>query len=152
MWRPGLRVANPKRMALQAAYRALGIPWHGGRPRKPERVASMADKAVTVLVRQEAELATAIGDAMTRPIDDLTPPEALGRATLSGIRRLIEIVEQPVDLSDLKQQRLIGDMALGAAKLYMRAAEAEFRGRQQGELVELLEKLAEIRRASAEER
>src|SRR5262249_23186340 len=58
-------------------------------------------------------------------IESLSLPEALG-AALSGINQLIRIIEQPLDPAVLKQQRLIGEMSLGAGRLYMSAAEGEF--------------------------
>jgi hypothetical protein len=69
----------------------------------------------------------------------------LGRAALSGLQQLIRIIEQPLDLREditaYKQQRLIGDMAVAAGKLYMRAAEGAFRQKRDTELVKLLERL-----------
>jgi hypothetical protein len=63
---------------------------------------------------------------------------------------LIRIIEEPLQMGlepeALKQRRLIGDMSLGAGKLYMRAAEGEFQQRKAGALDQLLE---EIRVAKA---
>jgi len=64
-------------------------------------------------------------DIMTVPIESLSAPQALGRVSLSGLYQLARIVEQPLDMDNLKQQRLIGDMALGANKLLKSHAEGE---------------------------
>ena len=70
------------------------------------------------------------------------PAEALGRAALSGSYQLIRIIEQELDFNDLKQQRLIGDMSAVALRLFVRAADGEYKARQTDALGELL---AEIR-------
>lgn len=79
---------------------------------------------------------------MLQAIESLAPATALGRAALSGLRQLIRIIEQPLDLGDLKQQRLIGDMSLGASRLLARAAEGEFRGRRSDTIDRLLREIA----------
>jgi hypothetical protein len=97
--------------------------------------------------RLEADLATLSRELMPvdgLPIEQLPAPQALGRAALGGLQQLIRIIEQPLDLDDLKQQRLVGDMSVAACKLFMRAAEGEFQARKQGALEQLL---AEIRAA-----
>lgn len=102
----------------------------------------MAEEAKVHLGAQVDELSAQLpATVMDRPHDLLMPAEALGRAAMSGLHRLIEIVETPLDKDDLKQMRLIGDMALGACKLFMRAAEGEFRQRNSDNLGKLLEML-----------
>jgi hypothetical protein len=112
----------------------------------------MAERAKRELVARAAELEAHLpADVMTQPVESLAPAEALGRAALSGIHQLIRIIEEPLAMGlepeALKQRRLIGDMSLGAGKLYMRAAEGEFQQRKAGALDQLLE---EIRVAKAE--
>lgn len=127
-------------------FRALGLSWYGGRPRKPAKVLTLAEEAKAV-VKQEIETLQAIvpADAMVRDIATLGPGDALGRAALAGLHQLIRIIEQPLDMRDdvtaYKQQRLIGDMAVAAGKLYMRAAEGAFRQKRDSDLVKLLERL-----------
>jgi len=106
----------------------------------------MAEDAREHLSRQIVVLERALpADVMTRRIEDLAPADALGRGALSGLHQLIRIVEQPLDMSGspeaLKQQRLIGDMAVAGARLYMRAAEGAFKPKQSNTLITLLEAL-----------
>jgi len=84
-----------------------------------EEAKATLGELVTVL---EAALPADVCDL---PIDDLTAPQALGRASLVGARQLVRIVELPLDPENLKQMRLIGDMALGANKLLARHAQGE---------------------------
>jgi len=115
-----------RRAARQALYRAMGLPWHGGTPRKPAKVLTMAEEAKLNLDRAIVELeATLPPDVRDLPIDQLTAPQALGRASLVGLHQLVRIVEQPLDFENLKQLRLVGDMALGANKLLQRHAQGE---------------------------
>jgi hypothetical protein len=44
----------------------------------------------------------------------------------------LAIVRQPLDPTDLKQQRLIGDMSLGTLKLNVRVAEGQYRAKRDG--------------------
>jgi hypothetical protein len=136
--------------ALQALRRELGLKWYGGAPRKMGRVLTMAEEAKRSLeVEARALEARLPADVMTAPIEGLPAAAALGRAALSGIYQLIRIVEQPLDLADLKQQRLIGDMALGASKLLARAAEGEFRARKSNAIEELLAQISLENRENA---
>jgi len=125
--RPGLSASALRAVASkQALYKAVGLPWHGGAPRKVERVRTMVERAVVVAERAIAELEAAVPvDVRTLPVEDLTPPQALGLGSLLGLQQLVRIVRQPLDLDSLKQQRLIGDMALGMNKLLQRHAEGE---------------------------
>jgi hypothetical protein len=135
-----------------AQRHAAGLKAAGGRPRKLHPVARMAEQAKRHLVERASELEAELPvDVVTAPIESLEPPEALGRATLSGIHQLIRIIEQPLDMSGgataLKQQRLIGDLALGAGKLFMRVAEDEFQRRKSDGLREFLKRLNQARAA-----
>ena len=152
VWRPGLAAAWKARRAYIERRHVLGLRVPGGRPRKFEKVQTMAEQAKRELVARAVELEARLpADVMTRPVESLAPAEALGRAALSGIHQLIRIIEEPLQMGlepeALKQRRLIGDMSLGAGKLYMRAAEGEFQQRRPGALDELL---AEIRAAKEE--
>ena len=118
---------------------AMGLKHPGGRPRKLKTVLSMTDKAKAVLVDGAKDLAEALPtDILQRPIESLSPAQALGRAALSGSYQLIRIIEQELDMNDLKQQRLIGDMAGTALRLVMRAGERGDQGRTNDVLGELL--------------
>jgi len=65
----------------------------------------------------------------------------------------VRIIEQPlrlrgkrqIPIQELKVQRLVGDMALAANKLFARVAEGELRGRQADALGKLLEEIAAAR-------
>lgn len=126
--------------AKRALYRALGLPWFGGAPRKREKVLSMAEEAKAAVSTAIVELEELLPlDVRTLPIDQLTAPQALGRASLAGLHQLVRIVEQPLDFDDLKQVRLIGDMALGANKLLQRHAQGERNHDLIGKLLAALE-------------
>jgi len=75
------------------------------------------------------------------PVGELTPAELLRETARLGLQRLREIVSQPINPGDLKQQRLVGDMSLAVCKLFMRAAEGEFRARRGDALTALLARL-----------
>jgi hypothetical protein len=47
-----------------------------------------------------------------------------------------------IDPTDLKQQRLIGDISLGTLKLNVRVAEGQYRAKRDGALAQLLADLA----------
>lgn len=142
-WRPNVAaMVNGRKKYIEHCH-ALGLKAPGGRPRKLGKVATMVERAKTALIEQSAELRAAMpSDVMLRAVETLTPAEALGRSALSGLYQLIRIVEQPIDLADLKQQRLIADIALGTTKLFARAAEGEFRARRDDAVMQLIEKLA----------
>jgi hypothetical protein len=115
-----------KAKARQALYKALGLSWPGGGPRKPERVMTMVEEAKVKVARAIVKLEAVLPvDVRRLPIEELTAPQALGRASLMGLHQLVRIVEQPLDPENLKQMRLIGDMALGANKLLQKHAEGE---------------------------
>jgi hypothetical protein len=138
--------ANVSYRVKLALFKALGLSWYGGRPRKPGKVMTLAEKSAEHISGEIAVLQEIVpADAMVRDISTLGPGDALGRAALSGLQQLIRIIEQPLDLREditaYKQQRLIGDMAVAAGKLYMRAAEGAFRQKRDTELVKLLERL-----------
>ena len=84
-------------------------------------------------------------DGTHKDIESMTPPELLAAASIMGLRRLYEICSIPIDPDnlDLKTARLVGDMALGASRLFIRAAEGEFKARQNDALEEVLRRLAE---------
>jgi hypothetical protein len=53
-----------------------------------------------------------------RAVAEWTPAEILTDAARLGLMRIREIVARPISAgTDLREQRLIGDMALGVAKL-----------------------------------
>lgn len=96
---------------------------------------------------------------MRLPAD--SPGAKLGAVALRGLDQLERIIslEVPDDAAlevdpmnpdaatvALKKARLIGDMALGAAKLFQRAAEGAFRAQQGNALVGLLEELKALQR------
>ncbi len=132
--------AHKRSAAMLALYRALGLSWPGGRPRKIEKVMSMVEQAKTAIGQAVMELEEALPpDIMKVPVDQLTAPQALGRASLVGLHQLVRIVEQKIIKKDLKQQRLIGDMALGANKLLQRHAQGERNHDLIGKLLAALE-------------
>jgi hypothetical protein len=125
---------------------ALGLKHPGGRSNsKLQKALTMAEEAKQLVVAGARDLAEALpSDVLTRPVESLSPAEALGRAALSGSYQLIRIIEQPLErdengnLMDLKQQRLVGDMSAVALRLFVRAAGDEMRSRSDDVLGRLL--------------
>lgn len=100
----------------------------------------MVDEAKATISSAIVELEDALPpDIMKVPIESLSAPQALGRVSLSGLYQLGRIVEQKIRTKDLKQQRLIGDMALGANKLLKSHADGERNTDLIGRLLQLLE-------------
>jgi hypothetical protein len=155
VWRPGLEAAWKARRAYIERLHAQGLRHPGGRPRKPKVVLTMTQEAKAVLVEAGRELEAALpADILTRPIESLSPAQALGRAALSGTHQLVRIIEQPIAVrenaedappkaDELKLQRLVGDMSNVALKALRRNATTE---RASDGLAELL---AEIRAEKA---
>jgi hypothetical protein len=86
-------------------------------------------------------------DLMTRPVESLSPAEALARAALSGTRQLVRLIEEPFELGvtfklGLAHRRLVGDMSAIALKLAIQTAEGEFRARRDDAMARLLAALA----------
>lgn len=162
------RAAKRRWLALR---HALGLLHPGGKPRRTEVARSMAEQAQHDLFGAIEKLKPAIeeqrnaragvlepgaggggpggdlvvlaGSPALAGIEGLVPAEALGQVALLGLQRLYELVSKPIDDDmDLKEKRLIGDMALGANKLLMRAADTAFRAKRDDALTKLLEQLA----------
>ncbi len=70
-----------------------------------------------------------------------SPAERLGRSAEKGLGKLEAIIDLELDVGDVKQMRLIGDMSLGVCKLFQRAAEGAFRAQEGNALLQLLEQL-----------
>lgn len=107
----------------------------------------MAEEAQALLAPLIEE---ASRDLVVKPVGEMNAAELLGATSLEGLRRLYELVSLPLEPpcdDNLKRQRLVGDMALGVNKLFMRAAEGEFRARRDDALTRLLEQIAEERAA-----
>lgn len=103
----------------------------------------MVDEAKAVLAEQVVELEARVpAEIMALAVDELTAPQALDRAALSGARQLVAIIERPIDWDELKQVRLIGDMAAVAMRLSVRVSEGQFRARRDDALARLLASLA----------
>ncbi len=144
-------VAGRKRK-IELLHR-MGLKASGGRPPGRRKVIGMVERAKAELVRAAGELEAALpAEVITRPIESLSAPEALGRASLSGLHQLARLIEEPLDPDDVKQRRLIGDMALGVNRLFMRAAEGEFRARHDDVLGKLLKSIRAEKAAEAEAR
>ena len=138
-----MRKAWAARKKYDALMHIMGLKHPGGGQFKTKTVVTMVEEAKALIVAGAHELEAALpDDTMTKEITELRPAEALGRAALSGSYQLIRIIEQELDFNDLKQQRLIGDMSAVALRLFVRAADGEYKARQTDALGELL---AEIR-------
>lgn len=147
--RLAIAVANVGHARWLRFRRAMGLVHPGGRPRKIGTVLRMVEKA-------KADLATAIvgfEEALPAERADglMTPTEGLSRAALIGLERLQEIISVPVTpemvLGQTKAVRLIGDMALGANKLFLQAARGAFDARRTDAIEKLLEEIAEERKS-----
>lgn len=148
--------ATERRKVWLALLHALGLRHPGGRPRKLRQTQNLVREAKATMASAIAGLESVMPTGvMSKPIEELTAPEALGRASLSGLYQLVRLIEQPLDVRqkrdhqvlphELKVQRLVGDMALAANKLFARVAEGELRGRQADALGRLLEEIAAAR-------
>jgi hypothetical protein len=102
-----------------------------------------AETLETIVAEGEARTAEL---ALTRE-DQMTAPQLLDLGGLESARQLLRIVSQPLDFDNLRQLRLIGDMALGTLKLNVRVAEDKFRAKKDGALAQLLAEIAEEARA-----
>lgn len=149
-WNPGTPHAElmwPNRHRAQMMYRALGMPWPGGRPRKrSERL------LVEIVLAQErvADAVTALTAALPAvPAEREGAAAKLGRVALRGLEVLEAVVNTPIDWDKPRQARIICDMAVAANQLLMRAAESEYRQRREDGLTRLLEMLAENERKAA---
>lgn len=128
-------VSLARKAQLRAQRAALGLPWYGGAPRKPERVRSMAEKAVALIEEEVRELEARLpGDIMVADPETLNGAELMARGALEGLRQLRLIIVQPLDIEGtireesawgLKQQRLVGDMAHALLKQARERAEGE---------------------------
>ena len=58
----------------------------------------------------------------------MPPAQVAAAASLKGLQQLYRIIDQPLDYQDMKQMRLVGDMALGVNRLFMKAAKEEREG------------------------
>lgn len=94
--------------------------------------------------RLGAALPVAVASGETAPE---TPAQLLNVVARRGLEQLFRIVDQELDMENLKQQRLVGDMSIAVGKLLMRAAESEFRVRRDDAVTQLLELLAAEERA-----
>ena len=95
---------------------------------------------------EEAKAAIVVAQEQVRALAEVAPAGGLvgklSEVASVGLDRLAEIVSMPLDQADVKQMRLIGDMALGACKLLQRASEASLQAQQQDRIGEILERLA----------
>lgn len=104
----------------------------------------MAEEAKAAIER-----ALVVAEAYTAParhlsVDEMNPAELLATSAVLGLRRLHDILNRDLpDDMESKAARFVGDMALGVNKLFMRAAEAEFRAKRGDNLGKLLEMLRE---------
>lgn len=86
-------------------------------------------------------------EVMLKPVDALAPGEVLGRLSLSAARNLLRIVEQPLimgnpaegEAGDLKQQRLVGDLSLGALRLGAQVQGSALRAQTDERIAQILE-------------
>ena len=136
-----------------AIRQAMGLRQPGGKPRRNR------GKVEKMIAKAKRQLETALElQAPAPPAPETAAPfdrrsgvpalpaqgsaaDLLSHAAHQGLQRLYEIVSTPVDWDDLKQVRLIGDMALGVSRLALRAAEGEFRARRDDALTRLLEEI-----------
>lgn len=152
----GPAVAGSRRK--QALYRAFGLIWPGGRPRKAAVAVSLVEKARIVVTDAKRDLVKAIPEIVNLASDDrafaeLSPTEALARVAWKGLERLDQLMSIDIPVGDVielrenaKVWRLVGDMALGANRLLASVGEGGARVQRDQQLALLLE---EIRRDKA---
>lgn len=126
---------------------AMGLRQPGGKPRKDrgkvEKMIAKAKRQLEIALEMQAPAPLTPETAASVPALPAqgSAADLLSHAAHQGLQRLYEIVSTPVDWDDLKQVRLIGDMALGVSRLALRAAEGEFRARRDDALTRLLEEI-----------
>lgn len=67
----------------------------------------------------------------------------LARSASVGLDQLEAIICEPLDPDDVKQRRLVGDMALAVNKLFFQAAAQAYQARRDDDLARLIQLIAE---------
>lgn len=99
--------------------------------------------------RMSEELAALVPAAPTdRPVSEWTAAELLADTARLGLLRVREIVSAPVDMSDPRIARIVGDMGMAVAKLYATVQIAGLQSRQDRGEEALRRAIAEFRAAS----
>lgn len=126
--------ARATRLARWELRKALGLPYGAGKRRKVLVPIGAVATAGTMLMAEIEKLQTLVADGELGV--------ELTEAARAGVRQLHAIITQPLDMENLKQQRLVGDMALAAMRLLARVQEAQFRHQHQDRVMEVLERIA----------
>jgi hypothetical protein len=148
VWRPGLEAAWRGRRAYIARRHALGLKAPGGRPsgrwwRRP------VDERERTL-RRMADLIEKLPAPPAKPIAEWSLPELLTDTARMGLIQLHGIISQPLKLKqcsddqldpdELKLQRLVGELGLGADKLLARVQDSDLRQQQHEDWLEAFNK------------
>jgi hypothetical protein len=132
----------------QAIFKALGLPWYGGRlPKLPK----VLDKMTSAIVAAEVALEMLPAVAADKPDSAKDAGELLNEGARAGIilqRDTVRTVQAELDAArrgerecDLKLLRLGNDAGNALAKLAVRVAEGAFRAQEGNALLQLLEQL-----------
>src|SRR5215831_3207092 len=128
--------------------RAPGLKAPGGRPsgRWWKRAVDERER----ILRSMADLIEKLPTPPTKSIEEWSLPELLNDTARVGLMRLHSIISQPLklkqspddrlDREELKLQRLVGELGLGADKLLARVGEAELHQQERADALELLAK------------
>lgn len=167
-WRSGAHVRSVSRShtvirSRQAVFRALGLPWYGGRlpgaaklVSRIERAVAVADDLIEMLELEESasEHLPAVG------IGGRAHSETLHEGSLRGLvlqRDIVVGVQAQLDAVgiasvDVKLLRAGNEAARDLTRLAVRVAEGSFRAQQGLQLVQLLEalKAAQARKGTAD--
>src|SRR5262245_7213296 len=127
---------------------ALGLKAPGGRPsgRWWKRPANERERTL----RRMADLIDKLPAPPKKPIEHWTLPERLTDTARMGLVQLHGIISQPLQLkqapddrldpSELKLQRLVGELALGADRLLARVQDSDLRQQQHDDWLEAFNK------------
>ena len=152
----GIYKANPHpvvqhawrgRAKAQAARKAAGLPWYGGRPPGRQKVVSRMAKAL-----EQGELALAVLEEAVPVVvaGGENALQALHLGALDGIRlqrSIVQAVQAELDAkgigeADIKLLRLGNEAASVMERLCMRVAETELNQRKTGAIEQLIAALA----------
>jgi hypothetical protein len=157
-WRPAVAAMVAGRRAYIERRHSLGLKAPGGRKsgRWWRRPVSDADKALKLIDDQLDHLAPGPAD---RPVETWTDAELLGDFGRQGLLKARAIVMQPVKLkqhvddelsaTDIRLQRVIGELGLAGGRLAVRAQEAAWRARQPDGWAELLARVEAAKQRDA---
>ncbi len=146
VWRPGLEAAWKAKGPWLEWLHSFGLKHPGGRPSgRWWRVKKGTRERLVLHMDDLIETLPAVAE--DRPVEQWSHTELLDDAARMGLIRLRELLKTRITRKlDLKEKRLIAEMALGAAKLLGNLQVAKFQAGEAGEqrYRDMLRTIAEI--------